>query len=986
MENKILISVAEYGELRASVLHGNVLYDLDIKHPGIEQKKGNIYKGKISRIEPSLEAAFIDYGAERHGFLPLKEISREYFSGNFNGDFSSVNIKDVIKEGQEIIVQIEKEERGNKGAALTTFVSLAGSYVVLMPNNPRAGGISRRIEGQDRDELRDVMQSLIIPADMGVIARTAGIGKSTEELQWDINILLQLWETINKVIDNRQAPFLIYQESDIATRVIKDHLRENIDCIIVDDEEVFHKVKSYLELVRPEYANKLTLYQDKIPLFCKYQIEKQIESAYKRVVHLPSGGSIVIDHTEALVSIDVNSAKATGGSDIEETALTTNLEASNEIARQLRLRDIGGLIVIDFIDMTVPRNQKEVVQRLREALKYDRARIQVGNITRFGLLEMSRQRLRPRIDEAMQVTCPRCDGQGTIRSIESLAYSILHLIEEEAVKDKVGEVQVQIPTELATYLLNEKRNSLNSLELRHNVRVLILPNQHLETPKYKIRSVKKHDLGIIAKDEVKNIVSSYKLLETIDTIAPQKTIIHEDDNAKPAINAETLKPKTLPPAPKNSTKIGLFKNIIKNIFSHINHEKEETKSAKKPFEANNRNKNKNHLGRNNNRNKKNKSKSSARLQNAQPNLGNPISNPNTQKMPQAQKQAPAQKNTSTHQNTVSNNNQINVNANSNLVAEKQPKQNPNQNPNNKNNSVNKNSEISNKKNEPIEKNPKEKKDNNNQTNQPKTNPNNKSTTAKKPQNTQNSQNMQNKPEKIEEQILPNNQKTPIENVKIENKQIENKLDNKLDNMPEIKPQNNRPSQSKINKPEAKIEQKQEIKTEIKNEEKNEVKIEKNFQQNSQPKEVNNISEHINSEKTATTHINSQPNNQPSTNVHQTKVNHTNNNTSSQKENKTIVQDFKETKTENQEQPKTNNDTLADQHRRAIEIFYNKSNAVASHMKAFSATNKNTKPTPKPTTSQHKTQENINQDNSQTKPTQIDNNQSKISNEEDTTTK
>lgn len=578
MENKMLISVAEEGELRVAVLHGNSLYDLDIAYPGIEQKKANIYKGRISRIEPSLEAAFVDYGAERHGFLPLKEISKAYFVSSFAGDFTNINIKDVLKEGQEVVVQIEKEERGNKGAALTTFISLAGSYVVLMPNNPRAGGISRRIEGQERDELRELIRSLQLPEDMGVIVRTAGIGRTVEELQWDLNMLLQLWDTITKVNSERPAPFLIYQESDTAARAIRDYLRENIDEIIIDDQATYEKIQNYIRLARPNFNEKIKFYDnDKVPLFSLYQVEKQIESAYRRVLRLPSGGSIVIDHTEALVSVDVNSAKATGGSDIEETAINTNLEAADEIARQLRLRDIGGLIVIDFIDMTSLRNQREVSQRLREALKYDRARVQVGNITRFGLLEMSRQRLRPRIGEAIQVTCPRCDGQGTIRSIESLTYSILHLITEEASKDKVVEVQAQLPTELATYLLNEKRLSLNQIENKQNVRILILPNQHLETPKYKIRNIKRSDV-IGHKNENKQTTASFKLLENVDTAAPQKKLPLDKILEEPAV-APTLAP-TQPAPTKGITstkKANIDQNkkeenkpsVLKNIFQAI---------------------------------------------------------------------------------------------------------------------------------------------------------------------------------------------------------------------------------------------------------------------------------------------------------------------------------------------------------------------------------------------------------------------------------
>lgn len=889
MENKILISVAEYGELRAAVLNGNVLYDLDIKHPGIEQKKGNIYKGRISRIEPSLEAAFIDYGADRHGFLPLKEVSREYFLHGFNGDFSNLNIKEVIREGQEILVQIEKEERGNKGAALTTFISLAGSYVVLMPNNPRAGGISRRIEGQERDELRDVMQNLIIPADMGVIARTAGIGKSTEELQWDINILLQLWETINVVTNNRQSPFLVYQESDIATRVIKDHLKENIDSIIVDDETVFNKVKSYLELIRPEYTNKLVLYNDKIPLFCKYQIEKQIESAYKRVVHLPSGGSIVIDHTEALVSIDINSAKSTGGSDIEETALNTNLEASDEIAKQLRLRDIGGLIVIDFIDMTSQKNQKEVVQRLREALKYDRARIQVGNITRFGLLEMSRQRLRPRIDEAMQVTCPRCEGQGTIRSIESLAYSILHLIEEEAVKDKVAEVQAQIPTELATYLLNEKRISINSLEHRHNVRVLILPNQYLQTPKYKIRSIKKTDLSL-TKEESRNLISSYKLLEINDTNVPQKTVIIEDNNnTKPAVNSENIKPKSLPPQQKNKLSSFSLMKIIKNLFGLISFDNKNNNKNKKPIHSQLHNQKRPNPNRNynsNNLNKKNKAKS-VRLPNAIPNTNqnnqiNKTQNP--QKTPQTQSQPKQQKLTPNNQN----NGQKKDN-NENIVASKtlpeQTKQSVTKNITNNNNSVNNSKETR-----------------NNVINDNTVNPNTSHVIEKSKStqpNTQNSANNQ------------NNNKSNNGNKNQETAKESSKEPIKKD----IKTQNNNKNLEKKDNVADKITQKEFVKKTHKTDETT-TKTSKN------PEDIHHV-------KTTniTKNMLPQTQNLEQTSSEQKTTNHKN--TTIEK----IIEKTKDKVVDNQ---------LTEQHRRAIEIFYNKSNSISNQPRTSAQAHKHIK--------------------------------------------
>lgn len=564
----MLISVAQEGELRVAILKGNFLYDLDIEYSGIEQKRANIYKARISKVEPSLEAAFVDYGADKHGFLPLKEVSKAYFTPGFVGNFSSINIKDVLREGQELIVQIDKDERGTKGAALTTFISLAGSYVVLMPNNPRAGGISRRIDGQERDELRETLRNLTIPEDMGVIVRTAGIGKSTEELQRDLDMLLQHWSAILKANEDRSAPFLIYQESDGAIRAVRDHLRQEISEIIVDHIPTYEKVQKYIQLVKPDFADRIKLYDSKIPLFSFYQIERQIESAYQRTVRLPSGGSIVIDYTEALVSIDVNSARATGGSDIEETALNTNLEAASEIARQLRLRDIGGLIVIDFIDMNSTRNQRDVGQKLRDVLKYDRARVQVGNISRFGLLEMSRQRLRSHISEAVQVTCPRCDGQGTIRSIESLANSIVHLICEEATKETIAQVQVQVPMDLATFLLNEKRLMLNEIESTQNTRVLILPNQHLETPKYKIKTLRKGEN--VAKNEKGS--ASYKYIETNDALMPEKQIQTEKTQEEPAVITTSISQQPieqlykLPLINKPVKPQSILKNIIQTIF------------------------------------------------------------------------------------------------------------------------------------------------------------------------------------------------------------------------------------------------------------------------------------------------------------------------------------------------------------------------------------------------------------------------------------
>jgi len=490
---RMLINATQPEELRVALVDGQKLYDLDIEVPSRGQKKSNVYKGKITRVEPSLEAAFVDYGAERHGFLPLKEVARGYFKAGA-GESGRVTIKEALREGQEVIVQVEKEERGNKGAALTTFISLAGRYLVLMPNNPRAGGVSRRIEGDDRNVIRDAMAQLEYPADMGLIVRTAGVGRQAEELQWDLDYLLQLWESISRAAEEGAAPFLIYQESNVIIRALRDHLRSDIGEILVDDAEVYERAIEFMTQVMPHNLKKLKRYDDPVPLFSRYQIESQIESAFQREVTLPSGGAIVIDHTEALLSIDINSARATKGSDIEETALNTNLEAADEVARQLRLRDLGGLIVIDFIDMQPTKHQREVENRLRDALKVDRARVQLGRISRFGLLEMSRQRLRPSLGESSQIVCPRCKGQGTVRGVESLALSILRIIEEEAMKDKTGRVIARVPVAVGTYLLNEKREILVNLEQRHKLDVTLIPTPSLETPHYEIKRVRSDEL------------------------------------------------------------------------------------------------------------------------------------------------------------------------------------------------------------------------------------------------------------------------------------------------------------------------------------------------------------------------------------------------------------------------------------------------------------------------------------------------------------
>jgi ribonuclease E len=492
---RMLVNATQEEELRVALVDGQKLFDLSIELPSREQKKANIYKGRISRIEPSLEACFVDYGAQRHGFLPLKEVSKEYFRQQPQG--GRMNIRELLAEGQDLIVQVEKEERGTKGAALTTFISLAGRFLVLMPNNPRAGGVSRRIEGEDRDQMREVMNQLQIPEGMGAIVRTAGVGRSAEELQWDLDNLKTQWDQISAASNDRPAPFLVFRESDAVTRAMRDYLSDDIGEVLVDDESAFQKAQEYMQRFMPQDAQRrLKMYVDDIALFTRFQIESQIESAYAHKVQLPSGGSIVIDYTEALVSIDINSARATRGSDIETTALNTNLEAADEIARQLRIRDIGGLIVIDFIDMESTKNQREVEDRLRDAVKMDRARIQIGRLSRFGLLEMSRQRLRPSLGESSHIVCPRCVGIGSIRSIESMTLSILRLIGEELRKDRTARVIAQVPVDVATYLFNEKREWLRTLEDKSEVELLIVPNENMQTPEYSIRRVRDDELEL----------------------------------------------------------------------------------------------------------------------------------------------------------------------------------------------------------------------------------------------------------------------------------------------------------------------------------------------------------------------------------------------------------------------------------------------------------------------------------------------------------
>jgi ribonuclease E len=512
---RILINATHEEELRVAMIDGQRLFDLDIAVPSREQKKGNIYKGKITRVEPSLEAVFVDYGSERQGFLPLKDISKSYFKprkNNTEGDSNArFNVQDVLSVGQELVVQIEKEERGNKGAALTTLISLAGRYLVLMPNSPRAGGISRRIEGDERTELQEALRSLEVPEGMGMIVRTAGVGKQAEELQWDLEYLVQVWTAIDKAAVERSAPFLVYQESNIIIRALRDYLRKDIGEILVDSPEVYQTGYDFMRMVMPHELSKFKLYQDKVPLFTRYQIESQIETAFRHEVRLPSGGALVIDPTEALISIDVNSARANKGGDIEETAFNTNLEAAEEIARQLRIRDLGGLVVIDFIDMGPTRHQREVENRLRDHLKVDRARVQVGRISRFGLLEMSRQRIRPSLGDAHSEVCPRCSGLGHIRGVESLGLAVLRLVEEEANRERMSQLVVQLPVSVATFMLNEKRVQLEAIERRHGVKLLLIPNPHMNTPHYDIERVKEGS----EKNEV-----SHHLMETPEPETP----------------------------------------------------------------------------------------------------------------------------------------------------------------------------------------------------------------------------------------------------------------------------------------------------------------------------------------------------------------------------------------------------------------------------------------------------------------------------------
>jgi ribonuclease E len=593
---RMLINASHTEEMRVAMVDGQRLYDLDIENRTREQKKSNIYKGKITRVEPSLEAAFVDFGAERHGFLPLKEISREYFNKK-SSDNGRTRIVDAVKEGQEVLVQVEKEERGQKGAALTTFISLAGRYLVLMPNNPRAGGISRRIEGEDRAQLKEAMRALKIPEGMGAIVRTAGIGRAAQELQWDLDYLLQLWGTITEEAKNSKAPHFLFQESNVIVRAIRDYLRQDVGEVIIDNEEAYALAAAFIGTVMPDFKSKIKYYQDEIPLFNRYQIENQIQTAFEREVALPSGGSIVIDITEAMVSIDINSSRATKGGDIEETAYTINLEAAEEIARQLRLRDVGGLIVIDFIDMLNNRHQKSIENKMREALEIDRARVQVGRISRFGLMEMSRQRLRPSLEETMSKVCPRCNGQGTIRGTRSLALSILRLVEEEAQKEFSREIRAIVPIPVATFLLNEKRSEITAIESRNSIKITVLPNSEMQTPNFEVVRIRTQDED--------NSDFSYKMAEELSKpdLSVEADSTHSVQHI-PSPAVKTIVPNT--PAPQVQVKkksTSLVQRLWNSMFGEV--EEKEEPSTKRSRNKNQRNsqqrrgKQNNQRGRNN---------------------------------------------------------------------------------------------------------------------------------------------------------------------------------------------------------------------------------------------------------------------------------------------------------------------------------------------------------------------------------------------------
>jgi len=565
---RMLFNATQAEELRVAIVEGQKLVDLDIESANKEQRKGNIYKAIVTRVEPSLEACFVNYGTERHGFLPFKEIARSAIPGAEKGDFSRGRMQDLLKEGLELVVQVEKDERGNKGAALTNQVSLAGRYLVLMPNNPRGGGVSRRIEGEERNELRDALAQLEVPAGMSLIGRTAGIGRNVEELQWDLNYLLQLWTAIDGASKGQSGAFLIYQESSLVIRAIRDYFTPDVGELLIDEPAIYEQARQFMAHVMPPNVHKVKLYSDQVPLFSRFQIEHQIESAFSRQVSLPSGGAIVIDHTEALVAVDVNSAQATKGSDIEQTALNTNLEAAEEVARQLRLRDLGGLVVIDFIDMENQKNQREVEERLRESLHHDRARVQTGKITRFGLLELSRQRLQPSLGETSYITCPRCAGTGHVRSTESFALHLLRMLQEEAMKDGTGAVHLQIPVDVATFLLNEKRHDILSIEARHRVEIVLIPNMHFETPRYNLARFRHDQLN-----QTESLAPSYRMVEkpVEEEMQPRNGGAGKPERAQPVVQGVTPSqpaPEHVP-APEAPVEVVAKPGLFGRIFSWL---------------------------------------------------------------------------------------------------------------------------------------------------------------------------------------------------------------------------------------------------------------------------------------------------------------------------------------------------------------------------------------------------------------------------------
>jgi len=773
---RILINATQPEEIRVAMVDGQYLYDLDIEHPFRAQKKANIYKGIITRVEPSLEAAFVNYGAERHGFLPFKEISKEYWKKTKSKKDEKTkgrpSISDVIKEGQEVLVQVDKEERGNKGAALTTQISLAGRYLVLMPNNPRAGGVSRRIEGDDRNKIREILDQLDLDDGMGAIVRTAGVGRELEELTWDMDYLKTLWAAITDAYKQTEAPTLLYQESNVIIRTLRDYFRKDVGEIIIDSERVYQQAHDFINAVMPHNLNKLKNYTDTVPLFSRYQVEHQIESAFHREVTLPSGGSIVIDHTEALTAIDINSARATKGRSIEETALNNNLEAADEIARQLRLRDLGGLVVIDFIDMQPNKNQRAVERQLRDALKIDRARVQIARISRFGLLEMSRQRLRPSLGESSQIVCPRCSGQGTIRGIESMALSILRLMEEEAMKEATVEVVAETPVKVATFILNEKRKTLTEIQARHNLQMTVLPNPDMDTPHYQIIRRKENDIEELeAPQSYKQISKQQEHVESTKETMPQNIETAVVNNVSPA------NPAPSPQALQENKNPGVVTRIFSALFGSkkIEEAEEKPQTRQRPAQNKNRNSRNNKNRNNNSRNNNNRSNNNSR-RNPRSKNNNKNNNQNTEQ--------------GTKQNAKPNNKQ-NAKQNKNTQNRNKPKQ------NNKSNDVNGNVKADTAKN----------------TSTQASNDGNKQTTKPEAKNN-------NKPRRNNKQST-NKQSTNKQSTKPENKQETNKVtenDTKAANKTTAKPQTKTP------KAEAKEKLPKQEKTVAKDQEPLEIKI------------------------------------------------------------------------------------------------------------------------------------------------------------------